>query len=420
MPTNNLSWSPAGGAVTSQKIKRGADPSPTTVLATVGAAANTYADTTAQEKNDYYYVVESICANGDALSNEVTICNDGDVSAPVSLGGITYDDSNAPYSGFIVDHYLGNVYGGNSGLSQVAHHLIGHNPGIASWPSQLVFSSNYNSNTNPYGYCDGIFGAYTVNEALLPGFYNNSVFFYIGLNIERSADNGVTKELIGVVDPETQSYYNNAVDVDLGTLEAQHIFNSKPVINIESSTVDFRPTGTDSIYYTLSVSTPSNIAPLSLSLEHQSSGSNAPFLTGSRYRVKYGVIVNNNDVHIGGSESLTTSTSVITSDTVLNTTAEIKNQAYNATYDAYVDVEAFEPFSGGNADTTKVIVRYKVNGGSLQTLGTVYSPAYTGVQSSNNSQRFTLSRTNYQKVEFDILVTGATDTESASNSGGGA
>jgi len=420
MPTNNLSWSPAGGAVTSQKIKRGTDPSPTTVLATVGATANTYADTTAQEKNDYYYLVESICANGDALSNEVTICNDGDVSAPVSLGGITYDDSNSPYSGFILDNYLGNVYGGNSGLTQTAHHLVLHNPASPSYPFQGVFSSNYNSTNSPYGYCDGIFGAYTVDETALPGFYNNSVFFYIGLTVERSINNGVTKELIGVVDPETQSYYNNDVNVDFGTTQAQHVFTSEPVMNVESSTVDFRPTGTDSIYYTLSVSTPSNIAPLSLSLVHQSSGSSATFLTGSRYRVKYGVIVNNNDVHIGGSESLTNSTSVITSDTAFDTTPEIKNQGYNATYDAYVDVEAFEPFSGGDAGTTKVIVRYKVNGGSLQTLGTVYSPPYTGVQSSNTTQRFTLSRTNYQKVEFDILVTGATDAEAAANSGGGA
>lgn len=429
MPTNNLSWTPAGGGVTSQNIKRGTEPNPTTVIANVSATTSTYSDTTAVAKNDYYYVVESVCPNGNEAGNEATVCNDGDVSAAVSLGGITYDDSNAPYSGFIVDHYTGNVYGGNSGSTQTAHHLVGHNPGITSWPSQITFSSSYDSNTSPYGYCDGIFGAYNVDKLILPGFYNNSVFFYIGLNVERSTDNGVTKEFVGSIDPETDSYFVTVVDNSVSSPTAAprvHTATTRSDINIASSTVDFRPTGNDSIYYTLSVSSPTNIAPVTFLTTHEYNDETPTpsFLTLSRFRVNYGVIENNSDVHIGGCQNLTGGAISGTPGTLVGTGSAgnpaIRNTAFDASNDVYIDVEAFEPYSSGTAGTTKVIVRYKVNGGALQTLGTVYSPPYTGVQSSNNSQRFTLSRTNYQKVEFDILVTGATDTEAAANSGGGA
>jgi hypothetical protein len=427
MPTNDLSWTPAGGAVTSQKIKRDTSPNPTATLATVGATASTYSDTTAVAKNDYYYVIESICANGDALSNEVTICNDGDVSAAISLGGIAYDDSNAPYSGFIVDVYTGNVYGGHADgpNGSQAHHLVGHNPGIASWPSQLVYSTNYNSNSYPYGYCDGIFGAYTVNNEILPGLYNNSIFYYIGLTVERSANGGTTKEVVGTVDPETQSYFNSlsnnsSVVSSAGPVEHQHNVISE--INLASTTVNFRPTGTDSIYYTLGVSSPTNIAPVNFALAHEydDQTSSPLFLTFSRFRVKYGVIVNSTDVHISGCENLSTGTIVNTSDTSVDGDPTVRNQAFDASNDIYIDVQAFEPYANGTAGTSKVVVKYSINNGSEQTLGTVYSPAYTGNSTSKTTQRFTLSRNNYQKVDFNILVTGATDAEAAANSGGGA
>lgn len=425
MPTNNLSWSPAGGAVTSQKIKRGTDPSPTTVLATVGATANAYADTTAQEKNDYYYIVESICANGDALSNEVTICNDGDVSAAVCLGGITYDDSNSPYSGFILDNYTGNVYGGSYGPSGGAHHLVLHNPAFPSYPLTAVNCSTYSSTNNPYGYCDGIFGAYNVNSNSLPGLYNNSVFYYIGLTVERSSNGGTTKELVGTVDPETQSYFNSlpANDPDDATAApVQHMHNVISAINTVSTTINFRPTGTDSIYYTLGVSAPTNIAPVNFALEHEydDQTSSPSFLTLSRFRVKYGVIVNSTDVHISGCENLSGGIISNTLDTSLNGDPAVRNQAFDASNDIYIDVEAFEPYVNATAGTSKVVVKYSINNGSEQTLGTVYSPAYTGNSTSKTTQRFTLSRNNYQKVAFNILVTGATDAEAASNSGGGA
>ena len=427
MPTNNYTCTPAGGAVTSQKIKRGTSPNPTTTLATVGATASSYSDTTAVAKNDYYYVVESVCANGDALSNEVTICNDGDVSAPIALGGITYDDTNSPYSGFILDHYSGNVYGGQAGGSNgsTAHHLVAHNPDNPSLPQQYAYATNYNPTTNPYGYCDGIFGAYNMTT-FLPGLYNNSVHFYIALGVERSTDGGTTKETVGIVDPSTQSWLSNSIDnstTNITTgLPLIHQYTLTSAINTASTTVNFRPTGTDSIYYTLYTVIPTLISPITVSLDFESThdGSTNWFLTGSRFRIKFGVINNNTDVHIGGCESLTGSQMAGISENSTSETASVRNIAFDPSNTIYVDVEAFEPHSGGSAQTTKVLVQYTINNGSTQTLGTVYSPAYTGVSTSNTSQRLTLSRSNYQKIDFTVLVTGATDAEAASNSGGGA
>lgn len=426
MPTNNLSWTPAGGAVTSQRIKRGTEPNPTTTIATVGASASTYSDTTAVAKNDYYYVVESVCANGDAVSNEVTICNDGDVSAAVYLGGITYDDTNSPYSGFILDHYSGNVYGGQAGGSNgsQAHHLVVHNPANPSYPQQFAYATNYNPTSYPYGYCDGIFGAYNMTS-YLPGLYNNSVYFYIALGVERSTDGGTTKETVGIVDPSTQSWLTNTINNSTTSyttgLPIQHQYSLTSEINTVSSTINFRPTGTDSIYYTLYPVIPTTVSPITVSLDFESNhdGSTNYFLTGSRFRIKFGVIDNNTDVHIGGCESLTGSQIAGVSENTTSETAAVRNIAFNPSNTIYVDVEAFEPHSSGSAQTTKVLVQYTVNNGSTQTLGTVYSPAYTGVSTSNTSQRLTLSRTNYQKIDFTVLVTGATDAEAAANSGGG-
>jgi hypothetical protein len=431
MPTNNLTWTPAGGAVTSQRIKRGTEPNPTTTLATVGATASSYSDTTAVAKNDYYYVVESVCANGDAVSNEVTICNDGDVSAPVCLGGITLDETNAPYTGFILDTYLGNVYGGhNASTGTVAHHVLVYNPGYNSNPSLsnpfvAGSCSTYSSTNNPYGYCDGIFGGYYVDSTTLPGFYNNSVFYYFGLQVERSSDGGTTKEVVGNIDPSTQSFFTTLINNSTSTVTAaprvhQHTTDSE--LNTTNSTVNFRPTGTDSIYYTLYTVTPTNIAPVTFYLEHEYDDQtpSPSFLTKSRFRIKYGVIVNNSDLPIGGCENLTDGDISNVSETSSGLLPSTRNAAFDASNNLYIDVEAFEPYSGGTAGTTKVVVQYSINGGSTQTLGTVYSPPYTGNSSSKTTQRLTLSRNNYQKVAFSILVTGATDAEAAANSGGGA
>lgn len=426
MPTNNLTWTPAGGAVTSQRIKRGTEPNPTTTLATVGPAVDSYSDTTAVAKNDYYYVVESVCANGDAVSNEVTVCNDGDVSAAIPLGGITYDDTNSPYSGFILDHYSGLVYGGHAGGSNgaQAHHMVQHNPLNPSFPQQVAYATNYNSTNYPYGYCDNIFGAYNMTSQL-PGFYNNTVFYYIGLQVERSSDGGTTKEIVGIVDPSTQSYLHASANNSIADPNVQtrvHTHSVVSEINTTSSTVNFRPTGTDSIYYTLYVEAPTNVAPLTFNLQHEYDhlGSPPAFLTFSRFKINYGVIVNNVDLPIAGCQNLSGGSIGATPETPSEELPSTRNTAFDASNDVYIDVEAYEPYANGTAGTSKVVVQYSINGGSTQTLGTVYSPPYTGNSSSKTTQRLTLSRNNYQKVDFSILVTGATDAEAAANSGGGA
>lgn len=420
MPTNNLSWSPAGGAVTSQKIKRGTDPSPTTVLATVGAAANTYADTTAQEKNDYYYVVESICTNGDALSNEVTICNDGDVSAAIPLGGITYDDSNSPYSGFILDKYSGNVYGGSAGSTQVAHHLVAHLPGASNYPWQLVSSSTYNSTNSPYGYCDGIFGAFNVDETQLPGTYSG-VYFYIGLGIERSSDNGVTKEIVGEIDPSTDAVIrtfansNSTTSNDFSGCDC-----SKAIvysyINDSDTTVNFRPTGTDSIYYTLFPVVDSNISPVRANFSVINSDT-AGYTCSTGYkgvmRVVLGVTESGVDYDFSGAGSQSilggTGNALYLYDTgweesglvTGTTTSDIRNKVLNASNDLYVTVDAYESLQYGH--NTRVTVTYTVDNGTPVSLGVLTGPAYSGSSTNKNSQTYTISRSSGDYIRIKVL-----------------
>lgn len=422
MPTNNLSWTPAGGAVTSQKIKRGTDPSPTTVLATVGATANTYADTTAQEKNDYYYLVESICANGDALSNEVTICNDGDVSAPVSLGGITYDDSNSPYSGFILDNYLGNVYGGHAGSSQTAHHFVAHNPANSSYPTQFLFSSSYNSTNSPYGYCDGIFGGFNVQSYQLPGTYSGA-YFYIGLGIERSSDNGVTKEVVGEIDPSTDSVMrtfpnsNSISSADFSGCDCSDA-NLSSYINDTNLTVNFRPTGTDSLYYTLFPIVDSNISPVTANFSVITSDSAGyTCSTGSKgvMRVVLGVTESGVDYDFSGAGSSgilggTGNPLVLydtgweqSADVTGTTTSDIRNKVLNASNDLYVTVDAYESLQYGQ--NTRVTVTYTVNGinNTPISLGVLTGPAYTGSSTNKNSQTYTISRSSGDYIRIKVL-----------------
>ena len=433
MPTNNLSWSPAGGAVTSQKIKRGADPSPTTVLATVGPTANAYADTTAQEKNDYYYVVESICANGDALSNEVTICNDGDVSAAVSLGGITYDDSNSPYSGFILDNYTGNVYGGHAGSSQTAHHFVAHNPAIASYPTQFLFSSSYNSTNSPYGYCDGLFGGFNVQSYQLPGTYSG-VYFYIGLGIERSSDNGLNKEVVGEIDPSTDSVIrtfansNSISSSDFSGCDCSDA-NVFSYINDTNLTVNFRPTGTDSIYYTLFPVVDSNISPVTANfsvIKGDTAGDTCSTGFKGVMRVVLGVTESGVDYDFAGARSQKLSAGGIGNSLVLydtgweqvpvaggvtgTTTSDIRNKVLNASNDLYVTVDAYESLQNG--ENTRVTVTYTVDNGTPVSLGVLTGPAYSGSSTNKNSQTYTISRSSGDRIRIKVLCD--------STSGGGA
>lgn len=64
MPSVVLTWTPAGGAVTSQKVYRGPDPGSLALLATVGASTTTYTDTTVAANTEYVYMVQSVCSIG--------------------------------------------------------------------------------------------------------------------------------------------------------------------------------------------------------------------------------------------------------------------------------------------------------------------------------------------------------------------
>lgn len=64
MPSVVLTWTPAGGAVTSQKVYRGPDPGSLALLATVSASATTYTDTTVAANTAYVYMVQSVCSIG--------------------------------------------------------------------------------------------------------------------------------------------------------------------------------------------------------------------------------------------------------------------------------------------------------------------------------------------------------------------
>mgnify|MGYP001069401787 CR=1 FL=1 len=420
MPTNNLSWSPAGGAVTSQKIKRGTDPSPTTVLATVGAAANTYADTTAQEKNDYYYVVESICANGDALSNEVTICNDGDVSAPICLGGITFDDTNSPYSGFTEDNYLGNIYGGHADgpNGTQAHHISVHNPNIPSYPFVAATCSNYNPTNYPYGYCDGIYGGYNVDPDQLPGNYSG-VYFYIGLGVERSSDGGTTKEVIGELDPSTDAVMrtvatsNPTQSDDIVTCDCSE-GAAYSYINSSSQTINFRPTGTDSIYYTLFPIIDANISPVRIKYS-TITGDNPGYTcsTGFRGRMRAVVGVTESGVNYNFSGVQPTGSNVggltiydtgweQSASVTGTTTSDIRNKVLNASNDLYVTVDAYEALQYGQV--TRVTVTYTVNGGTPISLGILYGPSvFTGTPTNKITQTYTISRSAGDFIRIKLL-----------------
>ena len=423
MPTNNLSWTPAGGAVTSQKVKRSTSPNPTTTLATVGATASTYADTTAVAKNDYYYLIESICANGDAVSNEVTICNDGDVSAAISLGGINYDDTNSPYSGFVLDNYSGNVYGGHADgpNGSQAHHLIVHDPSNSNFPNQFLYSSNYNPTAYPYGYCDGIFGAFNVDEFSLPGTYA-STYFYIALGIERSSDNGVTKEIIGTVDPSTDAvmrtvFQNNSATSDEGSGCTSIVAFCRSYINAADQTVNFRPTGTDSIYYTLYPVVDANISPVTVNIEKISgsdAGSTCTLGIYARMGAMIGVTESGTDYDFSGVKPQNATSSVfafddtgwkqpVTSTTVVTgtTTSALRNKVLNASNDLYVTIDAYTSAQYGQI--SEVTATYTVNNGNPITLGTIYGPAYSGNANAKTSQTYTISRSAGDKINIKIL-----------------
>ena len=91
MPTINLSWTPAGGGATGQKVYRSNNAGVSySLLTTLSATANSYSDTTPTAGDVYFYKVATVCASGDEETLPIDICADASITTPIALEGITY------------------------------------------------------------------------------------------------------------------------------------------------------------------------------------------------------------------------------------------------------------------------------------------------------------------------------------------
>lgn len=149
MPTINLSWTPAGGGATGQKVYRSNDTGVTfTLLATISATANSYADTTPAAGDVYFYKVATVCASGDEETLPIDICADASISTPIALEGIIYQDPPGAPAGFTQfhSHFTFSV-GDLTGPQQ--HYQITKVSQSTSYTGGPV------SINNPYNYCTG-------------------------------------------------------------------------------------------------------------------------------------------------------------------------------------------------------------------------------------------------------------------------
>lgn len=150
MPTINLSWTPAGGAATGQKIYRSNDTGINyTLLATVSATANSYSDTTPTAGDVYFYKVATVCASGDEETLPVDVCADGSISTPIAFNGITYVDPTGAPAGFTQRHSQFNFSIGD--LTGPQQHYQ-----VTKQSNNDDFVGNTGAvPTNSYNYCTG-------------------------------------------------------------------------------------------------------------------------------------------------------------------------------------------------------------------------------------------------------------------------
>lgn len=149
MPTINLSWTPAGGGATGQKVYRSNDTGITfTLLATISAAANSYADTTPVAGDVYFYKVATVCASGDEETLPVDVCADASITTPIALEGIIYQDPTGAPAGFTQfhSHYTFSI-GDLTGPQQ--HYQITKLSGYTT------YTGGPTTINNPYNYCTG-------------------------------------------------------------------------------------------------------------------------------------------------------------------------------------------------------------------------------------------------------------------------
>ena len=149
MPTINLSWTPAGGAATGQKIYRSNDAGVNySLLATVSSTANSYSDTTPTAGDVYFYKVATVCASGDEETLPVDVCADGSISTPIAFQGITYVNVQGAPAGFTQRHSQFTFSIGD--LTGPQQHYQ-----VSKFSNSDSYSGGPGEIANPYNYCTG-------------------------------------------------------------------------------------------------------------------------------------------------------------------------------------------------------------------------------------------------------------------------
>ena len=235
--------------------------------------------------------------------------------------------------------------------------------------------------------------------------------------------------ILGVVDPSQDAVMRTIIvpngdsNIETNCKSTQCLIKS--YINSGDATINYRPTGTDSIYYTLYPVVDSTISPVTVSMELYTGDNNqliCPRGTKGRMGVIVGVTESGTNYDFGGAYSYNATTGTLSvydtgweqtpsNGTVTGTTtSEIRNKVLDASNNLYITVDAYTASQSGN--TTEVTVSYTIDNGSVVTLGTLVGPSYSNNPNNKNTQTYTISRSSGDFVR--ILVEGESTT------GGGA
>ena len=149
MPTINLSWTPAGGGATGQKVYRSNDTGINyTLLATLNTTANSYADTTPVAGDVYFYKVATVCVGGDEETLPIDVCADASITTAIALDGIIYQNVSGAPVGFTQRHSQFTFSIGDLTGPQLHYSLT-------KLPSSDNYTGGPSSISNAYNYCTG-------------------------------------------------------------------------------------------------------------------------------------------------------------------------------------------------------------------------------------------------------------------------
>lgn len=149
MPTINLSWTPAGGGATGQKVYRSNDTGLNySLLATISATANSYADTTPTAGDVYFYKVATVCASGDEETLPVDVCADASITTAIGLDGIIYQNVTGAPAGFTQRHSQFTFSIGDLTGPQLHYQ-------VEKLPNSDNHTGGPSSIDNAYNYCTG-------------------------------------------------------------------------------------------------------------------------------------------------------------------------------------------------------------------------------------------------------------------------